>query len=333
MEMQQNQNLSTLKKCAIVYKHECKKFFKSFLFWCVLCLVVVIVVALVFQHSYFSRPIDFLGDMKFGDDWRQVLEGMLADANGDTKAVINWYLDNNIKPYSQGSLSQYLISDNMLIFLSMLAFVSYVVCNIVCQDISKPTALSNNSLPLRRYQVLLCKVAFVATIAVGFALLIFIVTIVSGWLILGFDNFSSVSLQIQDGAIIAMPVYLTGLIVCLLNCVTFVFVGLFAILLSTIIKYDFPSAALNFVLTYSLMAVAFLVMFVYDVHWVEFLPFIHVALSTIFIDPSSMGNRMFDGIGFSFAILAFWSVVIVLLSIYFNGVKLKKLNSKKQVTI
>lgn len=318
---------ATFKKCSLLYRFEWKKLLKGWqIYFCIgILLTVIIVSALNFKEH--PNGILGMGTIDFGDNWREQIQDIWNSQTGNPRAILQWYIDNNIKPPSSRSASNFLISENVLLFIISMVVVAYIACRVIATDISNPTSVYLNGLPLKRYQVLITKIVFVLSLMIVLSIVVFLLNIVVSQFVFGFDRFSSPFLESNGGVVTSITYAFPKIFnIFLLTTLFFIFIALFSVLASIVIGYEVPATVFSVIVVYVVVAVCQYYISAKSWHWMEFLPFIHINIVSRYINPGnfSFNDLKYTSLGFSIGMMFAWSAIFVAASLWLNKSRLKK---------
>jgi ABC-2 type transport system permease protein len=318
-------NRANVKNAFMLYKFEVSKFCKKGIIWGYLIIIILsVVLTAVYMKLYFPKQQE-------NEHWRYSLEVQISGNNQALSneglhmpensrqqmiaenARLQWYLDNDIRPYTEQSASRLIIFISV-IFPVVLILTLIAVAKVTVDEFRENTAIGLYTMPMKRWKIFLIKFAVIISSALVVSALILLCSIIVGWSFFGFDNFSTPYLLYKNGQIIVRNVLLQGCTVFLYNSLAVAFCSILAIFIGLIFKDSLISAlfGIAFYFLGSLVAIKF----VQDYDWVKYLPFLNMNFGYYFdgnfMLPSSMSSE------FSAVVLLSYTVPISVVCFFVN---------------
>jgi ABC-2 type transport system permease protein len=151
------------------------------------------------------------------------------------REIFQYRLDHDIQPYKDKSASNFIIYVNN-IFIVIFIFSMIVSTKIITDEYSSGTIKFLLSTGLKRWKYLLSKIIVIFTVPFIFMIIMFITSIIVGWLLFGFDNFSTPYISYNNGNVTNTSVLYHGLIQIMYNSVSIIVGSTVAVFLGVVFK-------------------------------------------------------------------------------------------------
>ncbi|MDR2267102.1 MAG: ABC transporter permease [Christensenellaceae bacterium] len=189
----------------------------------------------------------------------------------DEIMIYNYCLANDIKPYSSHTASNFIIEINK--YFMIIILLSVVIGTKIITDEYKNKAINNLLVvPASRSKILLSKILTVTLTMIVAMTLLFLMSIIMGWMFFGFDDFSAPFLTVLNGEVVATNI--------LLRSFEQLFLNIFALLafssLGMLLSIIFKSNIVSILATEGIYALGSIVVFsLRGVEWLKYTIFPH----------------------------------------------------------
>jgi ABC-2 type transport system permease protein len=179
------------------------------------------------------------------------------------------------------------------------------------------TSIGLYTIPVKRWKILLTKLLVTISSSVIIAVTIFLLSIFVGWLVFGFDDFSTPHLMYSNGRVISTHVLSTGVMMLLCNTLSIGFACVLCILIGLLLKNSLVGAIFGLVIYFFGSLISVLVMGMdKSYEWIKYLPFLNMNFGYYFDNTFRLPSVM--SIEFSAVMLVCYTIPIVVACFVIN---------------
>ncbi|MDR0750982.1 MAG: ABC transporter permease [Christensenellaceae bacterium] len=276
--------MNSLKKIFALTKNEIYKAINKWLVIAFLAIIMfgVLLTATILKNSaeenYFISETSWRSEIKDRvtnlEDYLNSSVSMTPERRKSYEDEIKIYkycLENDIKPYSSHSASNFIMDINK--YFMIIILLSIVIATKIITDEYKNKAVNNLlTVPASRNKILFSKILTIMFTMIVAMILFFLMSIIIGWIFFGFDNFSAPFLAVMNGEVVATNIILRAFEQLFLNIFALLACSSLAILLSIIFK----SNTVSIVATEGIYALGSVVVFSFrQIAWFKYTIFPH----------------------------------------------------------
>gem|GEM_PF-2212616 len=286
------QKLNKIKSFVYLLWTQVKKHFAKKL---IILYIIVIFVAVLGSALYLSISPETAPQ---GDNWAFYLEMVIEQNEADLanpalfmdemsrqaliaeNARLRFFVENDIRPFSDRSASNLLLFINSL-FILILVITMVVASRLISDETSKSKSSNLMTLPVKRWKILTAKMIIILMTALIAGLIMFLSSIFVGWAFFGFDSFSTPFVSYMGGELQVMNILLRSLYQLFFNFLALAFCSILVVFLGIILK----NGTLASIISIGSYLLGSIVVFsFYTLSWIRFLPFPNLNFHLYLVD-------------------------------------------------